>query len=481
LRVARGIVDALGMHGRSAHRADRHAIALTKSTAGLARRCSASGRALTLATLALALPAACSREEPQTVLVPPSNVKPRADSSVQAAGPTPERAERSTDPAVVKLREAIEFGDLNAARELLFAADVAGPEGVLLRARIAGLEGRGVEAMRLLEGQKAARPRDPDVYATAAEMYASRDAFDTAWIEIVAGTKACGESPEIDRAKGVCWISRENGVERGLAALLAARARDPGLPFCERALGQAHLLIAKQHVKAEKVPEALAAVRESLVHDSLDLDARRFLGDCLAASGDFVGAIAVLRELVHEGQPLQGELASMEKRAGFARLLEGDKAGAIEHFRSARAAGLSDAELASAADILMQAARVRCDAGMAAYQAHELERAEVEFRAALDLWPDDLAAKNALALVRFRRDDPTEAARLWRVVLEIAQRERIELPEPVHVNLAQAEIRRGETAAARKVLTDYLSAAPEGEWVGVTRTLLAQIDAGEKR
>jgi len=431
--------------------------------------------------LALASGAACSREPAPPVLAPLTNATTNPPGSAATAAPAPERAERSHADLVVKLRRAIEFGDLSAVRELASAADAAGPEGQLLRARIAGLEGRGVEAMRLLEAQKSARPRDPDVYATAAELYASRDAFDTAWIEIVAGTKACGETPEILRAKGVCWIFRENGAERGLATLLAARAADPALPFCDRALGQAHLLVAKLYVKAEKVPEALASVRASLAHDPLDVDARRFLGDCLASAGDFGGALLVLRELIAEGHPLSGELALMEKRAGFARLLAEDKAGAIDHFLSARAAGLSDADLSSAAEILMDAARARCDAGTEAYEARDFERAEAEFRAALDLWPDDLASKNHLALVRFRRDDPAEAARLWRVVLEVAAKERLELPEPVHVNLAQAELRRGEPAAARQVLEHYLRESPQGEWVGVTRTLLVQIENDAKR
>ncbi|MBL8861459.1 MAG: tetratricopeptide repeat protein [Planctomycetes bacterium] len=395
--------------------------------------------------------------------------------------PAAERAPRSLDPAVVALRRAIEFGDVERARAGLAAAESAGPEAALLRARLASLEGRAVEAMRLVEAAKAARPRDPDVYATAAEIYAARDAFDTAWREITSGTQACGPAPELDRARGVAWISREGGVERGLAALLAARAADPGLPFLDRALGQAHLLIAKGHAKAERVPAALAAVRTSLEHDPLDLDARRFLCDLLAAAGDFDAALAGLRALVDAGEPLAAELALLEKRAGFARLLAGDKAGAIDHFRSARALGLTDAELASAADILREAAQRRVDAGIAAYEASELERAEVEFRAALDLDPDDLAAKNHLATVRFRRGDPAEAARLWRIVLEIAAKEGLELPEPVHVNLAQAEIRRGEPAAARRVLEDYLRASPQGEWVGVTRTVLAQLETGTPR
>ncbi len=419
--------------------------------------------------------AACSRAP---TVVPVQNA-----TTVEAAVRTSvsNRAPRSTAADVVALRRAIEFGDLDRARVLLPAAESAGTEGVLLRARFANLEGRGVDAMRLVEGAKTARPNDPDTYATAAEIYVARDAFDTAWIEITSGTKACGAAPELDRARGIAWVSRENGADRGLAALLAARAANPSLPFADRALGQAHLLVAKGFVKADKLPEALAAARASLTHDPADVDARRFLGDCLAASGQYGEALLGLRALIAEGQPLESELALLEKRAGFARLLAGDKAGAIDHFLSARAAGLSDEELSSAAEILAEAASARTDAGVAAFQAGELERAEAEFRAALDLWPEEIAAQNHLALVRFRRDDPAEAARLWRGVLELAAREGLELPEPVHVNLAQAELRRGESAAARKVLDDYLRISPQGEWVGVTRALLAQIESSAKR
>jgi len=411
--------------------------------------------------------------------VDPVPITVTARPSERQPGATREPRQVSTE--LVQLRRAIEFGDIERARTLLAAADSAGTEGPLLRARLSNLEGRGVEAMRVLEGAKAARPTDPDVYATAAEIYVARDAFDTAWSEITSGTKACGAAPELDRARGIAWVSRENGADRGLAALLAARTLDPDLPFVDRALGQAHLLVAKGFVKADKLPEALASARASLVHDPEDVDARRFLGDCLAASGEYDEALLGLRALIAEGRPLESELALLEKRAGFARLLAGDKAGAIDHFLSARAAGLSDEELSSAGEILFEAARARTEAGVAAFEMDELERAEAEFRAALDLWPDEIAARNHLGLVRFRRDDPAEAARLWRGVLELAARERLELPEPVHVNLAQAELRRGESAAARKVLADYLLATPEGEWVGVTRALLTQIDASAKR
>jgi len=433
-------------------------------------------RALVLAPFLAALAlAGCSRENAGVAAVG-TPAQPGSTTAASAA-PLPERAPRSTADRVVELRRALDFGDFDAARAASGACDEAGPEGELLRARMAALEGRGVEAMRILEAQKAARPRDPDVYATASECYANRDAFDTAWSEIQAGSAACGETAEILRAKGICWIAREGGAERGLAALLKARELDPALPFCDRALGQAHLLVAKMRAKEEKLPAALAAVRTSLEHDPDDVDARRFLVDVLAASGQHIEAVAELTALVERGEPLQSELALMHKRAGFARLLEQDRAGAVEHFLEARALGLKDSELASAAEILIQVASEEIDRGVAAYAAGEADRAEASFRRALDVDPGSLPAKNHLAVVRFQRGDPAEAARLWRGVIDEARATGVELPEPVHLNLAKADVLNGDRAAAKSVLEAYLRDDPRGEWTGMTRALLAQIES----
>ncbi len=423
--------------------------------------------------------AACA-PEPAPAAAAPAAPAVERPAERPAAAPAVERAARVTTEAVAALRRALEFGDVEAARRAIAGADAAGPEATLLRARLAVLEGRYVDAMRLVEVAKSERPRDPDTYATAAEVYASRDAFDTAWIEIRRGTDACGETAEILRAKGIAWISRENGAERGLAALLAARKLDPGLPFCDRALGQAHLLMAKAALKAEKLDDALREVRAALAHDPGDVDTRRLLADVLGGLGDFEGAIAEIRALVAQGSPLRGELALLHKRAGFARLMAQDRAGAIEQFLEARALGLSDEELSSAADILLEESRARLDAGTAAYAQKDLAAAETAFRAALDLDPLCIPAKNHLAVVRFQRGDPTEAARLWRGVLDEARAAGIRLPEPVHVNLAKAEVLRGERAAARAVLSDYLRDEPEGEWTGMTRALLAQIESEER-
>ncbi len=438
--------------------------------------------ALFLGAIALA---GCSRESADAA---PAATDPSAQSSgtqpgralpsgATSAAPAPERAPRSSADRVVQLRRALDFGDLDTARTLSGACAEAGPEGELLRARLAALEGRGVESMRLLEAQKSARPRDPDVFATASECYANRDAFDTAWIEIQAGSAACGETAEILRAKGICWIAREGGAERGLAALLKARQLDAELPFCDRALGQAWLLVGKMHAKAEKLPPALAAVRSSLEHDPQDVDARRFLVDVLAASGEHAEAVAELTALVARGEPLQSELALMHKRAGFARLLAQDRDGAVEHFLDARALGLSDGELASAAEILIQVASEEIDRGVAAYAAGDAEQAEASFRRALDVDPGSLAAKNHLAVVRFQRGDTAEAARLWRGVLDEARASGVELPEPVHLNLAKADVLNGDRAAAKSVLETYLRDDPRGEWTGATRALLAQIES----
>jgi predicted Zn-dependent protease len=385
----------------------------------------------------------------------------------------PARSPRPRSPELDALRRAVEFGDVERARALLTHAAPA--EARLLRARLALLEDQAVEAMRLLEAAKAEDRSNPETWATAAEVYAARGAFDTAWAEVRAGEAQVGEPPEIRRAKGVCWIARPGGVERGLEHLLAARAADPELPFCDRALAQAHLLAAKKRVQEEDLAQALALVRTSLGYDPRDPDARRLLSDVQAGLGDHEAALAELQALEKDGEPLGAEVALAEKRAGFAALLAKDRARALDHFRRARARGLSDEALSSAAAMLAEEAALRVEQGVRRFRAGELERAEESFRAALSFDPKNLAAQNHLAVARLRAGDAQEAAALWRAVLDAARAERIELPEPVHVNLAQAELLLGREAQARALLERYLSEEPEGPWAAPTRELLARM------
>jgi len=371
------------------------------------------------------------------------------------------------------LRAALDGLDRARAAELIDAASAAGPEEPLLRARFQALEPAGtIAALRLIETARAADPKNPDVYATAAEIYAANDAFDTAWQEIERGLASCGESAELLRARGVAWLCREHGAPKGVEFLTRARAADPDLPFVTRALAQGHLLVAKIEQQKKNVEGAIANARASLAGQPDNVDARRLLSELLAAQGDFGGAIAIVQGLVQAGEPLEAELASLCKKAGIAALLENDRPRAIEQFRAARAHGLNDTELASGARILAEESRVQLERGVAAYEKGDTAKAETCFREALADEPTSLAARNHLAVVLFGRAQYPEAARLWREVLETARTEAIDLPDPVHLNLAAALAKSGDAAGARAVLEEFLKREPTGEWARATRDAL---------
>lgn len=434
---------------------------------------------LPLAFVALA----CSREGAgSSSAAAPPEVRAGASAAstpdASAESQLPPRA-RSNDPELVRLRAALEFGRLDEVRTLLPAAAKAPDEEGELAARALALEGKLLDALRRLEGERTARPKDPAVYAALAELYGGEQKFETAWSELKRGDEACGPSAELARARGVLWILREGGAKKGLEFLERARKADPALAFADRALAQAHLLLAKQFAKAEDLAHARAEVDASLRFDAVDVDALRLQADLQAAAGDFTHALATLEGLCKAGEPLGAELALLYKKGAFGALLVKNHALAVERFAKARALGLSDPELSSGVEILAEEARVRRDAGVAAYEKGDLAAAEAAFRGALECDPGDLAAQNHLAVVRFKRDDFAGAAELWRKVLEGAKREQLELPEPVHVNLAKALVQSGAPAEARAVLTAYLAAEPEGRFAAATRTLLERIsDAG---
>jgi tetratricopeptide (TPR) repeat protein len=391
--------------------------------------------------------------------------------------PIAARATRSGDPDLEKLRAHIDHGRLEQARGLQAALDRAGGEAPLLSARISALAGRNVEAIRLIEAARKERPADPDVYATAAEVYAAAGKLDAGWDEVKQGQAACGEAAELSRARGVLWISRQGGGRKGLELLEAARRADPGLPFVERALSQAHLLVGKQDAAAKKPAEALVHARAAVSLDPEDVDARRFLSESLAAIGDFEGALAELERLVARGEPLGSELALTHKKAGIAALLERKRELALGHFAAARKLGLSDTELSTGARLLEEEAGARVEKGIAAYQAGDLEAAKASFRVALDLDPDRIQAKNSLAVVLFKEKDFAGAAELWRAVIGTARKEGLALPEPVHLNLAKAQVLCGDPEGARTTLEEYLAREPQGEWAAQTREALLALPA----
>jgi hypothetical protein len=109
-----------------------------------------------------------------------------------------------------------------------------------------------------------------------------------------------------------------------------------------------------------------------------------------------------------------------------------------------------------------------------------LDAAETEFRRALEYDPDLMQAQNHLAVVLFKKRNYAEAAHLWQSVIATARAEKIDLPEPVHLNLAKAQVQVGDRTGAELTLEEYLDRQPNGEWVAPTREMLASLGASER-
>jgi len=424
--------------------------------------------------LILALAPGCSEGGPVSAA---RTAAPAVEQSMSRRGGSSPAAERRLDARAVRLRELLDLGLLDQARPLLDQlASTLGPEAELLSARAAALGGDWTEATRCIERARAQDPTDVRVYATAAELHAAAGRLETAGGELARGAAACGITPEIERAQGVLELSREGGAGRGLALIERALARDPWLPFVARAQGQANLLLAKRAMAERRPREALALVRRSLQHDPGEADAQRFLADALSAAGDFEGALAVLERLAEAGEPLAVELALSHKKAAMAAILAQRRPEALEHLRRARDLGLTPEELGSGADMLLVAADEEVRQGSAAYRDRDLAAARAHFERALELDPDHLSAHNHLAVVLLGLEEPAPAAEHWRHVLDVAAAEGLDLPDPVHLNLATALVRQGEREAARALLSQHLERAPDGCWAADTRRYLEALD-----
>jgi len=384
--------------------------------------------------------------------------------------------ERAESEAVRELREAIDLLDLERAEALLEElADTLPVEGDLLRARAQAMVGHDVEVGRLIEKVRARSPEDPRVWSTAAELHASAGRLETARDEIRRGVERCGMTPELLRAQAIVQLCQQGGAPRGLELLVRALEYDTDLPFTDRALGQAHLLIGKRALAEQRPRRALESARAAAQYDPGDLDIRVFLADTLAANADFGAAVEILEELNEEGHDRRGEPASMYKKVAMAELLQSRRDRAIEAFARAREEGLSDEELGSGAQILLDEAMKAMSEGITAYEAKDLTTARERFEYGLSLDPDLLVLQNHLAVVLFQQGKYLPAAVRWRAVLETSIEEELELPDPVHLNLSRALVAAGEKPAAKAVLEAYLAREPEGRWVAETRELLTRL------
>lgn len=421
------------------------------------------------AALSLALAAACSGGDASEAA---------GSDAVSASASGPPAHARATDAEVVELRHLLDLGQLEAARPLV--ARWRGPlglEGELVAARAAGLANDTNEASRCIEAARAIDPKDARVYATAAELHAAAGRLETAASEIRRGVEAAGATPELVRAQGVLFLCQPSGAKKGLELIESALLRDRSLPFVDRPLAQAHLLLGKEAMSQKRSMDALDHARRSLEHDPKDVDARRFLADALLGNRDVAGAVDVLQALVDDGQPLESELALQCKRAAMMELIQRRHERALEYFLRARTLGLSDEELGTGVTILREAAAQAVEEGVAAYTAEpqDLAHARERFERALVLDPDSLAAHNHLGVVLFRQGEYEGAVEQWRWVLEVAQKEGLDLPQPVHVNLAKALVHCGKPDEARAAVQAYLDREPQGQWVDVSREALEQL------
>ncbi len=441
---------------------------------------------LALPTLGLTLALSCggggeaaanaqaSESKPVAVKAPGRLSTPLSAAERSAQG-LPAQLERSRDPRVLSVSAALERADLGAARRALLALDESQLETLLLGARLAALENDGVTAVRLLEEARRACPDQAVVLATAAEIHAAAGRLSSAEAELREGLARCGPTAELSRARGVLALSREGGVRAGLEHLLAAREADPDLPFLARPLAQAHLLLGREALAQNEALDAIGHARAALAAEPGDEDARMLQADALSAAGELDAALATYEELLASGAEVKDTLALLCQRAATAALVQGARDLAVERHLRARELGLPAADLGFGAALLCEESERALEAGAASHQLGDLARAAELFERALRLDPESLAAANHLGVVRFKQGAHAEAARLWQSVLETARREDLELPEPVHLNLARALMLSDRAGEARELLEQELTRDPEGAWSAATRALLSQL------
>lgn len=398
------------------------------------------------------------------------------------------RSQRSLDPRVVQVRGFLDAGDLELARAgIEEAAALAGPvEGPLLRARLA-VHGQGgeLDSLRFLEEARRAAVDDPRVAATTIELNAWTGRLTEAEEELRRAGVSLGSSgrpPEILRAFAVTILCTPGARPReGLALLEEALAADPGLPFTGRALGQAHLLIAKELAAALDFEHALESVRLSREHDPTDLETRRLEAELLVGVGQWGQALVVYEDLLAEGLPLEGEAADLYKRAGFwARVNKIDDGLALRYLRRSLELGLPRSVLGEVESrFLAEAASDEAALAAEDLEAGDLEACERHLDEARLLEPDGLMARyvrGKLYATRGGEGEFEQALAEWRAVVTDARLDGVQLPVPVHIEIARHQVLgMDDLAGALETLDAYLTLEPEGAWVAETRALLEKL------
>jgi tetratricopeptide (TPR) repeat protein len=439
---------------------------------------------LAVGLLALAA-AGCGKEaggEPAPRSSPAPSAKPAARSTAIALpGAGSRQLDADRDPGLHQVAAALEKGDLARARELLLAVSARPerPDASLLRVRLLAQEGDQVGAVRELEAARQAFPDQGSVFATAAEIHAAAGRLGSAETEIRNGLATAGTTPELERARGVLLLCKPGGAKAGLEHLLAALRVDPGLPFCARPLAQAHLLLGNAAMARKDPATAIAEARAGLLLEPADRDTRQLLADALVSVGQFDESLAIYEQLLAEGADLRSSLALYYQRAATAALIEERRDLAVERYARARELQLSDTDLGFGLRVLTEASEAELTRGLDAYDKSDLAAAEEAFRKAARYAPRSVEAHNHLGVVLFKRDDFAGAAAEWGTVLREAREQKLDLPEPVHLNLARALHQAGRVGEIRAVLEGWLAEHPSGEWVAQTQDMLARLSTEE--
>jgi tetratricopeptide (TPR) repeat protein len=191
------------------------------------------------------------------------------------------------------------------------------------------------------------------------------------------------------------------------------------------------------------------------------------------ASQDLPSAQGIVREAL-ERNPGNVYLAAEH---AWLMAVEAQSAGEIDHALELAGAALThDPDHTRAHELC---AGLFVERGLAALEAHDYAGAIEPLKAAIDHDPSRIEAHQFLGLALFETGDAAGAARAFDAVLAIARSEDLELPDPVHIQLARALFLAGDAARARETLEDYLVAHPGGAFVDQTREVLDALPAPE--
>ena len=270
-------------------------------------------------------------------------------------------------------------------------------------------------------------------------------------------------------------ILQPGGAERGLERLEAARKLDPGTPFLDRPLSQAHLLIGRRLAGEGHPEEALKHAQAAFELDPEELDTKELLADCRQLVSDFAGALKLYEELQEQGRDTLAVRAELHQRAATYELFHHEREKAVEHYLAARELGLDDEALGFGATVLREEAEAALHKGVEAYDAGALVSARQSFERALLMEPENIAARNHLGVVLFHQEDYAGAAQAWKVVLAEAQARALELPEPVELNLARAQKLAGLEGEARETVEGFLEREPESVYAREAEELLRRL------